>query len=106
MSLALTSTTLSKGLIRDYLDRLVGELVRTESICIGVVGQRTVINEVLDDEQVPVFGRDMEGRIPKRLRLLVDVLAFAQEDPHGVEIPVFARPPDVLERFLAVVALA
>ena len=84
----------------------MSEFIRAEPISISVVRKSSVINEELGDEKMSVFGSDMQRRVPKGLCLLIDVLAFTQQDPDSIQVPVFARPPDVLERFLAVVALA
>ena len=77
LTLALTTITLSEGLIRNDLDGLVSELIRAEPISISVVRESAVVDEVLDDEQVSVLGSDMQGRVPESLSLLIDVLAFA-----------------------------
>ena len=62
----------------------MSEFIRAEPISISVVRKSSVINEELGDEKMSVFGSDMQRRVPKGLCLLIDVLAFTQQDSDSI----------------------
>ena len=48
----------------------------------------------------------MKRRVLQQLRLLIDLLALADQDPDEVQVAKLARPPHMIKRLLASIALA
>ena len=53
-----------------------------------------------------VLCSNVKRGVSQSLGLLIDFLAFSSEDSNHIEIAVFARSPNMLERLLARVTLA
>lgn len=89
-----------------FLLLLTGKVERGLSVKVRKIEFGLLVEQVLNNKNVPVLGCQMQGGVLLLLCLLVYILAFADQDAHHVEIALFGRFPDDAESHLCLGLLA
>jgi hypothetical protein len=72
----------------------LGHFDRAAAPQVSQVCLRALRQQEFHNQHVAVLCCDVERRVFKLLALLVGQLAFADEDPNLIEVPIAARSPD------------